>query len=73
MPRKDTTKNGNGGDLGFEAELFKAADKLRGNIGAGDDKHVALGLIFQPHISDACEAKHRSLLANEPQTRGVEP
>jgi len=26
----ETAKNGNGGNIGFEAELFKAADKLRG-------------------------------------------
>jgi type I restriction enzyme M protein len=29
-PSKRAKANGNGGDLGFEAELFKAADKLRG-------------------------------------------
>ena len=28
--------NGNAGDLGFEAELFKAADKLRGNMEPSD-------------------------------------
>jgi hypothetical protein len=39
------TKN-NGGALGFEAELFKAADKLRGNMEPSDYKHVALGLMF---------------------------
>ena len=39
-------KAGNGGDLGFEAELFKAADKLRGNMEPSDYKHVTLGLIF---------------------------
>ena len=43
------TKN-NGGALGFEAELFKAADKLRGNMELSDYKHVALGLIFLKHI-----------------------
>ena len=35
-----------GSDLGFEAELFKAADKLRGNMEPSDYKHVVLGLIF---------------------------
>jgi type I restriction enzyme M protein len=34
------------GDLGFEAELFKTADKLRGNMEPSDYKHVVLGLIF---------------------------
>lgn len=46
------TKN-NGGALGFEAELFKAADKLRGNMEPSDYKHVALGLMFLKYISDA--------------------
>jgi len=34
-----------------EAELFKAADKLRGNMEPSDYKHVALGLIFLKHNS----------------------
>jgi type I restriction enzyme M protein len=29
-------RNTNGADLGFEAELFKAADKLRGNMEPSD-------------------------------------
>jgi len=60
-------KNGNGGNLGFEAELFKAADKLRGNMEPSDYKHVALGLIFLKYISDAFEAKHKALLAEDAQ------
>ncbi|MDR2260487.1 MAG: type I restriction-modification system subunit M [Azoarcus sp.] len=55
----------NGGNLGFEAELFKAADKLRGNMEPGDYKHVALGLIFLKYISDAFEARHAQLLAED--------
>jgi type I restriction enzyme M protein len=58
--------NGKGGDLGFEAELFKAADKLRGNMEPSDYKHVALGLIFLKHISDSFEAKRAELLADYP-------
>jgi type I restriction enzyme M protein len=38
--------NGNGANLGFEAQLFLAADKLRKNLEPSDYKHVALGLIF---------------------------
>jgi len=60
-------KNGNGGNLGFEAEMFKAADKLRGNMEPSDYKHVALGLIFLKHISDSFEAKHAELLADYPE------
>lgn len=51
--------------LGFEAELFKAADKLRGNMEPSDYKHVALGLIFLKYISDAFEAKHQALPTEE--------
>ncbi|HQT96227.1 MAG TPA: class I SAM-dependent DNA methyltransferase, partial [Thermoanaerobaculaceae bacterium] len=56
----------NGGNLGFEAELFKAADKLRGSMEPSDYKHVALGLNFLTHISDSFEAKHTALLADYP-------
>jgi type I restriction enzyme M protein len=42
--RKVAKANGNGGNVGFEAELFKAADKLRGNMEPSDYKHVALVL-----------------------------
>jgi type I restriction enzyme M protein len=48
---KERKSNGNGVNLGFEADLFKAADKLRGNMEPSDYKHVALGLIFLKHIS----------------------
>ncbi|MBI2049189.1 MAG: SAM-dependent DNA methyltransferase [Parcubacteria group bacterium] len=40
-------------DIDFEKELWNAADKLRGNIDAGDYKHVVLGLLFLKYISDA--------------------
>ncbi|WP_439492010.1 type I restriction-modification system subunit M [Bosea sp. (in: a-proteobacteria)] len=63
---KPARSNGNGGDLGFEADLFKAADKLRGNMEPSDYKHVALGLIFLKHISDSFEAKRAELLADYP-------
>jgi type I restriction enzyme M protein len=58
--------NGNAGQLGFEADLFRAADKLRGNMEPSDYKHVALGLIFLKYISDAFEAKRAVLLAEDP-------
>ncbi|WP_175751575.1 type I restriction-modification system subunit M [Burkholderia anthina] len=66
MANGENTKNGNGGNLGFEAKLFLAADKLRGNMEPSDYKHVALGLIFLKYISDAFEAKHKALLAEDP-------
>ena len=55
-----------GANLGFEADLFKAADKLRGNMEPSDYKHVALGLIFLKHISDSFEARRGALLAEYP-------
>ena len=58
---------GNGATLGFEAQLFLAADKLRKNLEPSDYKHVALGLIFLKHISIAFEARHEALLAEDAQ------
>ena len=57
--------NGNGAHLGFEAQMFLAADKLRKNLEPSDYKHVALGLIFLKHISNAFEAKQAALLAED--------
>jgi len=59
MARSSTRKHG--GDLGFEATLWQAADKLRGNLDAADYKHVVLGLIFLKYISDAFEEKRAKL------------
>ena len=56
---------GNDANLGFEAQLWAAADKLRGNMEPSDYKHVALGLIFLKYISDAFEAKRAELLDEE--------
>ena len=46
--------------------MFLAADKLRKNLEPSDYKHVALGLIFLKHISNAFEAKRAELLAEDP-------
>ncbi len=43
---KRSAKKVGGGDLGFEATLWQAADKLRNNMDAAEYKHVVLGLIF---------------------------
>ena len=58
-------KSNNGANLGFEAQLWAAADKLRGNMEPSDYKHVALGLIFLKYISDAFEAQRAKLLEEE--------
>ena len=61
-----------GGDLGFEATLWQAADKLRSNMDAAEYKHIALGLLFLKYISDAFELRHAELAAR-PQRAGVDP
>ncbi|HHX60589.1 MAG TPA: SAM-dependent DNA methyltransferase, partial [Epulopiscium sp.] len=53
----------NSGNLGFEKDIWKAADKLRGNMDASEYKHVVLGLIFLKYISDSFEAKFNELVA----------
>jgi len=45
----------------FEAQLFKAADKLRKNIDAAEYKNVALGLIFLKYISDSFSELYEKL------------
>jgi type I restriction enzyme M protein len=52
----------NGADLGFEQEIWKAADVLRGNMDASEYKHVVLGLIFLKYISDAFEHRYQELV-----------
>ena len=54
-------KNGNDANVGFEAQLWQAADKLRGVMDASEYKHVALGLIFLKYISDAFAERHSEL------------
>lgn len=50
-------------ELDFEAQLWAAADKLRGNQSSSDYKYTVLGLIFLKYISDAFEEKYHELLA----------
>jgi len=66
-PKKEAAeKNANGGaSLGFEAQLFLAADKLRKNLEPSDYKHVVLGLIFLKYVSTAFEKKHAELLKED--------
>jgi type I restriction enzyme M protein len=63
-------KNG-GANLGFEATLWAAADKLRNNVDPGEYKHVVLGLIFLKYISDAFEERHAALVAEK--AKGADP
>src|SRR5438445_5875541 len=61
MGKRTADKPKNGGELGFEAQLWAAADKLRSNMDAAEYKHVVLGLIFLKYISDSFEEKHIEL------------
>ena len=54
----------NTADIGFEKEIWKAADLLRGNLDASEYKSVVLGLIFLKYISDKFETKYQELVNN---------
>jgi type I restriction enzyme M protein len=51
----------NGATLDFQAQLWAAADKLRGHMDSSEYKHVVLGLIFLKYISDTFEEIHAQL------------
>lgn len=61
MAKKDTNTT----SIGFEEAIWRAADKLRGNLDAAEYKSVVLGLIFLKYISDKFEAKYAELKADE--------
>src|SRR2546425_4763002 len=61
----------NGANLGYEAELWRMADALRGSMDAGEYKHVVLGLLFLKYISDAFQELHSKLQAEKKQ--GADP
>jgi len=70
-PARAERPNGTGANVGYEAELWRMADALRGSMDAGEYKHVALGLLFLKYISDAFEEKHAALQAEKAQ--GADP
>jgi type I restriction enzyme M protein len=73
-PRPKTgSANGSSAQLGFEAKLWLAADKLRNNMDAAEYKHVVLGLIFLKYISDTFEEHRAKLLAGEGEYEGADP
>src|SRR5687768_7060205 len=64
MPKVKSKQNKDiGANVGFEAKLWQAADALRNNMDAAEYKRVVLGFIFLKFISDAFEAKHPELEA----------
>ena len=60
-----------GATTGYEAELWRMADALRGSMDAAEYKHVVLGLIFLKYISDAFEERHARLEAE--RAEGADP
>ncbi len=71
--KKAGQKSSTAANLGFEAKLWLAADKLRNNLDAAEYKHVVLGLVFLKYISDSFEELHQKLLAGEGQFAGADP
>lgn len=49
-------------EIGFEQQIWSAADKLRGNIDASEYKNVVLGLIFLKYISDKFDQRYQELV-----------
>ena len=45
----------------LEAQLWEAADQMRGSVPPTDYMHVSLGLVFLRYLSVAFEAKHEEL------------
>ncbi len=72
MSGKQTKKReAQGATTGYETELWRMADALRGSMDAAEYKHVVLGLIFLKYISDAFEERHTRLVAE--QDEGADP
>lgn len=62
---KVNEKKQNTADIGFEQKIWEAADILRGNMDAGEYKHVVLGLIFLKYISDKFDERYQELLDDD--------
>ena len=73
MAKAPTRKNDSAANLGFEAKLWLAADKLRNNMDAAEYKHVVLGLIFLKYISDTFEEHRAKLVAGQGDYEGANP
>lgn len=68
-----TKKETTAANIGFEAKLWLAADKLRSNMDAAEYKHVVLGLIFLKYISDSFDEHHAKLVEGKGQYEGANP
>src|SRR5216110_3215439 len=70
---KSSVRTNTSANIGFEAKLWLAADKLRSNMDAAEYKHVVLGLIFLKYISDSFAEHHAKLVASEGEYAGANP
>ena len=50
MPKVKNQKQPDDSGLNFEAQLWAAADKMRGHMDASEYKHVVLGLSFRTDL-----------------------
>ena len=64
MPTKSNERQTTA-DIGFEQQIWAAADILRGNVDAAEYKHVVLGLIFLKYISDKFDERYSELEADD--------
>src|SRR5262245_11535593 len=71
MAKDRKPKSGTSTPIGYEADLWRMADALRGSMDAAEYKHVVLGLLFLKYISDAFEERHACLEAERGQ--GADP
>jgi type I restriction enzyme M protein len=71
--KRNSSSSQNSANIGFEAKLWLAADKLRSNMDAAEYKHVVLGLIFLKYISDAFEERHAKLKEGKGEHAGADP
>lgn len=55
-------KKDNTAEIGFEEQIWQAADKLRGSVDPAEYKNVVLGLIFLKYISDKFEERYQELV-----------
>lgn len=58
-PRQSKTQ-----DLGLEASLWEAANRLRSSMDPGEYKHVVLGLVFLKYVSDNFEKRREEAASN---------
>lgn len=56
MVKKNTS------EIGFEKQIWNAAEELRGSMDAAEYKHIVLGLIFLKYLSDKFEERYNELV-----------